>query len=550
MRKRRHPLDREPRELTVRELKELLVFWREASARNAEHMEEIERLFSHTVFAQWGRSDWDRIDAGDLSRILTRWNAEREKKGALCKPVLLNVMRTLGLLDGIRLSGLTSEATLIWLRDFARGGRGLKLPDKDFGWVGLEKVAQDPVATARYCTSFVFREGVGPVDDDTRRVLASALARDPRTAILSVALFDFDPTDEAKQTLLRYGSAVDLAVYLYLSGGEVDGQCRKKVDANSLAASLVKKIEAGRPDLGPIPFGKDGKIRLRVGLAKAPAVVLYRVLRILEGMRLFSDLVHSSDYVALRAVRSAYWMGKDELLTALTGFSLLVPGTDGFTNLMSWAFSCKAETIKSAIKFLIRMFPESEEVHEAVGRTNSPRTAYHYSKAIGRPIAQLRVAASKDPLCAFYYAKCVDRGPHDVTRRGASRSQYLALRYAKEVDNGPHYVTRAGICRPSLYSFTTNSALLALLYARDVDKGPHPMTRIAASTYYSVRYAQEVDRRPHPVTRTMACSSPVDALEYALKIDRKATAETFAAVAGTEYESKYVEVLGRPEDQT
>lgn len=77
----------------------------------------------------------------------------------------------------------------------------------------------------------------------------------------------------------------------------------------------------------------------------------------------------------------------------------------------------------------------------------------------------------KSPSAAYYYARLVDREPHEDTRKAASENPSTSYVYALHVDYGPHAVTRAGACKDPEY---------AAMYAKNVDKGFHKETLLSS----------------------------------------------------------------------
>lgn len=77
---------------------------------------------------------------------------------------------------------------------------------------------------------------------------------------------------------------------------------------------------------------------------------------------------------------------------------------------------------------------------------------------------QKRMKACETPSAAYWYARDVDKGPRDDTRRAASRDAEYAYLYALEIDRGPRDDTRRAACK---------SVGSAYAYALNVDKGFH-----------------------------------------------------------------------------
>lgn len=130
----------------------------------------------------------------------------------------------------------------------------------------------------------------------------------------------------------------------------------------------------------------------------------------------------------------------------------------------------------------------------------------------------------------------------DKLRSIASRDGYEAFFYAKIVDRGPHEETRRAVCRDLHESWAYD-------YAREIDKGPHDETRQRASEgrREALHYALNVDKGPHEVTRKGTCKDAFSASRYATLVDKCYHPDTWAAVRGTDREEEYRLVVGVPE---
>ena len=82
-----------------------------------------------------------------------------------------------------------------------------------------------------------------------------------------------------------------------------------------------------------------------------------------------------------------------------------------------------------------------------------------------------------DPWVAYHYAQCVDKTPHNETRKVCVNNPYISYTYADQLDKCPRDDTREGACK---YYALTDSCDYACFYSLYVDKEPHRLTRKAA----------------------------------------------------------------------
>lgn len=202
----------------------------------------------------------------------------------------------------------------------------------------------------------------------------------------------------------------------------------------------------------------------------------------------------------------------------------------------------------------------------------TPENALQYAKYV-KGSYELRINASQDPKCAYYYALHVDGSPSIITKNGVSKDVYyntlyqyklenilptdeeriecskIALQaydFAEQIDESPHDITRIG---------ASKDPKIAYEYAKDIDGEPHDITRIGASRNpnFAYEYAKDIDQEEsHSVTRTGACQNAITAFKYAQKIDRGPTKETReASSTDPEYALQYaIEIDKKPHDVT
>ena len=93
-----------------------------------------------------------------------------------------------------------------------------------------------------------------------------------------------------------------------------------------------------------------------------------------------------------------------------------------------------------------------------------------------------------------------------------------------------------------------NNPYYAYFYAKYVDKGPMEDTRKAAckDPEYAYYYAVYVDKGPRDDTRKAACRDSENAYYYARFVDECPRDDTFKAVKGTDWEEEYIEDIGSP----
>ena len=176
-----------------------------------------------------------------------------------------------------------------------------------------------------------------------------------------------------------------------------------------------------------------------------------------------------------------------------------------------------------------------------------------------------------NPSCAYWYAKFVDRDPHDSTRKASSKDFIHAYNYALEIDKGPHDITRQGVCTgdkvlngelKKVYEYITEidkgphdvtrevylgTPANAFFYAKNVDKCSRDDTRESAckNPEFACRYALEVDKGPTDITRKASCEKPDIAFSYAISVDKYAHEETReSAYRDLEYKELYIEEFG------
>jgi hypothetical protein len=135
-----------------------------------------------------------------------------------------------------------------------------------------------------------------------------------------------------------------------------------------------------------------------------------------------------------------------------------------------------------------------------------------------------RTAALATPESAVQYARDVDKGPRDDTRKAASKDPKWAYLYALDVDKGPRDDTRKAASKDPAWAY---------LYARRVDRWPRDDTRKAASKdpRWAFEYARDVDQGPRDDTRKAASKDPRRAFEYARDVDHSARDDTRKAAS-------------------
>ena len=107
--------------------------------------------------------------------------------------------------------------------------------------------------------------------------------------------------------------------------------------------------------------------------------------------------------------------------------------------------------------------------------------SFKYAFIFNKKSDELRIASSKQPLYAFKYARYIDYGPHDITRKGACGKPAMAYAYARMIDKCEH---------PDTIAAVLNDPLFAYEYAKKVSKRDVPELRKAVSKdkYYENRY--------------------------------------------------------------
>jgi hypothetical protein len=119
----------------------------------------------------------------------------------------------------------------------------------------------------------------------------------------------------------------------------------------------------------------------------------------------------------------------------------------------------------------------------------TPESAYEHAIRFGDS-PRLRLVVVDGPKWALRYALNVTPPGGgwgeglDLLRRGASVDPRVAYQFATRVDHGPHTVTREGACQDPRH---------ALRYAEKVDLGRHPDTWAAVrGTEFESRYNYNV----------------------------------------------------------
>ena len=93
---------------------------------------------------------------------------------------------------------------------------------------------------------------------------------------------------------------------------------------------------------------------------------------------------------------------------------------------------------------------------------------------------------------AYKYA--LERGPSDKTREIACKDPYYAYEYATKIDNSrPTNETRSSVCA---FNYSSRGLDNIYKYAKYIDKGPHEDTRKAAcgDPEWAYRYAEDIDK--------------------------------------------------------